>query len=66
MVIQMFGITERCVRLYTDDEAMGRGLVPGQFRIEYYNSTGLTYIDSSDFGQDSAFSPMYVAGATND
>ena len=65
MAIQMFGITERCVRLYTDVEAMGRGLVPGQFRIEYYNSTGLTYIDSSDFGQDSAFSPAYTAGATN-
>ena len=36
---------------------MGRGLVPGQFRIEYYNSTGLTYIDGTDLGRIAAVAP---------
>ena len=56
MVIQMFGITEQCVDLITDTEDMGRGLVKGQFRIEYYNATGLTYIDGSDLGVDRPYS----------
>lgn len=51
MVLQFFGVTEQCVDLWTEMEGMGRGLVDGQFRIEYYNSTGLTYIDGSDFGK---------------
>ena len=51
MVLQFFGVTEQCVGLFTDVEDMGRGLVNGNFRIEYYNSTGLTYIDGSDFGK---------------
>ena len=50
MVLQFFGITEQCVELYVDVADMGRGLAPGQWRIEYYNSTGLTYINSTDLG----------------
>jgi hypothetical protein len=56
MVLQFFGVTEQCVELLTDVEGMGRGLVKGQFRIEYYNSTGLTYIDGSDLGVDRPYS----------
>ena len=48
MVLQFFGITEQCVEMYVDTIDMGRGLAPGQWRIEYYNSTGLTYINSTD------------------
>lgn len=50
MVLQFFGITEQCVDMYVDVASMGRGLAPGQWRIEYYNSTGLTYINSTDLG----------------
>jgi hypothetical protein len=65
MVLQFFGVTEQCVELFTDDEMMGRGLVDGMFRIEYYNSTGLTYIDGSDFGRieaDAPYTTPVVAG----
>ena len=50
MVLQFFGITEQCVNMYVDVDDMGRGLAPGMWRIEYYNSTGLTYINSTDIG----------------
>lgn len=50
MVIQMFGITEQCVKVSPDEEKMGRGLVNGAFRIEYKNATGTVAIRSEDFG----------------
>ena len=60
MVLQFFGITEQCVNLYVDVGDLGRGLAPGQWRIEYYNSTGLTYIDSTDLGAITADRPYTV------
>ena len=54
--------------MYVDVDDMGRGLAPGMWRIEYYNSTGLTYINSTDIGVLEAdrpwTTPVDVAGAT--
>lgn len=50
MVIQMFGVTERCVAIRPEPESMGRGLADGNFRIEYKNQTGTVAVESSDFG----------------
>jgi len=50
MVIQMFGVTETCVRVQPNKRDMGRGLVDGTFRIEYKNQTGTVAVESSDFG----------------
>lgn len=49
MVIQMFGETETCVEIRPDTESMGRGLVDGQFRIEYKNATGTVAVQGEDF-----------------
>lgn len=51
MVIQMFGVTDQCVAVRVDDEAMGRGLVDGTFRIEYKNATGIATVTGEDFGR---------------
>ena len=54
--------------MYVDVPAMGRGLAPGMWRIEYYNSTGLTYINSTDIGvleEDRPWTtPVDIEGAT--
>ena len=51
-VLQFFGITDRCVELYTEREAEGFGLGgEDNWRIEYYNATGLVYINSTDLGK---------------
>jgi len=51
MVIQMFGQTDQCVAVRVDEEARGRGLVDGTFRIEYYNATGLQAVTGEDFAR---------------
>ena len=52
-VLQFFGITDRCVELYAENEVnAGQGLGgEGQWRIEYYNATGHVYINSTDLGK---------------
>jgi hypothetical protein len=52
MVIQMFGITDQCVAVRVDEQAMGRGLVDGTFRIEYKNATGVATVTGKDFEID--------------
>jgi len=51
MVIQMFGTTDQCVAVRVDEEAMGRGLVDGTFRIEYKNATGVATVTGADFAR---------------
>lgn len=52
LVLQFFGVTKQCVELEPDVLDMGRGLVKGQFRIEYLNGTSdsLAAINGGDFG----------------
>ena len=51
-VLQFFGITDRCVELYAEEQDAGQGLGgEGQWRIEYYNATGHVYINSTDLGK---------------
>lgn len=59
MLLQFFGITNECVEVEPDVEAMGRGLNEGQFRIEYYNGTdnSLASINAGDFGLDQDHRP---------
>jgi hypothetical protein len=52
MVIQMFGLTDRCVAVRPDMPAMGRGLVNGTFRIEYKNASGVVSVEGVHFGKD--------------
>jgi hypothetical protein len=51
MVIQMFGVTDQCVAVRVDEEAAGRGLVDGTFRIEYKNATGVATVTGEDFAR---------------
>ena len=52
-VLQFFGITDRCVEVYAENEVnAGQGLGgEGQWRIEYYNATGHVFINSTDLGK---------------
>ena len=51
-VLQFFGITDRCVEVYAEEQDAGQGLGgEGQWRIEYYNATGHVYINSTDLGK---------------
>lgn len=62
LVLQFFGITEQCVKLVPDESVKSKGLVEGQFRIEYYNNTGLATIDSDAFGIDDTWSTEVTSG----
>ena len=64
MVLQFFGITEQCVDMYVDLIDFGRGLSPGNWRIEYYNSTGLTYINHTDLAVPEAIRPWSTPVST--
>lgn len=52
MVLQFFGVTNECVEIEPDVVLMNRGLVAGQFRIEYKSSlTGeVLTVTGDDFG----------------
>lgn len=52
LVIQMFGCTETCVEVRPDMEDMSRGLVDGQFRIEYKNATGTVAVQGENFVEE--------------
>ena len=55
MVIQMFGLTDRCVAVRPDEVGMGRGLVNGTFRIEYKNASGVVSVEGVHFGKDNGY-----------
>lgn len=62
MVIQMFGVTDQCVAVRVDEEASGRGLVNGTFRIEYKNATGLQAVTSEDFDRTDLLTAPVTTG----
>ena len=53
LTINLFGIQENCVEIcpfkYPN---LGRGLVDGKFRIQYYNTSGLVEVHGQDIGCD--------------
>ena len=64
MVIQMFGQTETCVEIRPDAEGVGRGLVDGQFRIEYKNATGTVAVQGEDFQSTTTISIPLSMGSS--
>lgn len=50
MVLQFFGITDQCVEIMPDAEQAKKGLVDGQFRIEYQVAGATVTITGEDFG----------------
>lgn len=50
MVLQFFGITDQCVEIRPDAEQSKKGLVDGQFRIEYQVAGATVTINGQDFG----------------
>lgn len=50
MVLQFFGITDQCVQIRPDAIGAKKGLVDGQFRIEYKVAGATVTIDGADFG----------------
>jgi len=50
MVLQFFGVTDQCVEIKPDAVGAKKGLVDGQFRIEYKVDGATVTINGDDFG----------------
>ena len=64
-MFQFFGITDQCVEIRPDAEQSKKGLVDGQFRIEYQVAGATVTINGQDFGTNADLAPANTFTATD-